>query len=334
MGGTSVKKAPMFPPVKHPPVIIIGMHRSGTTLITDILNQLGLFAGWFLQENAESNFFVERNERLLEVCSGNWEHPEAIDQLLNHVGVREAAARQLWADLHSRRNLSFLGLRNYLKYRSTSRLPFVWGWKDPRNSYLLPLWLDLFPTAKIIHIYRNGIDVAQSLVVRGNRSIGDNVHRQSTGGVVPLIRRAMGRQKMERSTLLFLYRRIQAGLGRLDSLHRYARLRVPATQSREAAFDLWQRYVGRCFDTVKGIDNPVLTVKYEDFLDDPAAGIERLCEFCGLPCEQTRLEPLIAAINPDRKYGFQRDPELRAFYESVRGNPWMQTLGYGELSGE
>ena len=29
-------------------------------------------------------------------------------------------------------------------------IPFPWGWKDPRNSITLPLWLRLYPEAKII----------------------------------------------------------------------------------------------------------------------------------------------------------------------------------------
>jgi hypothetical protein len=46
-------------------------------------------------------------------------------------------------------------------------LNFPWGWKDPRSTFTLPLWLCLFPNAKIINIKRHGVDVAQSLRVRG-----------------------------------------------------------------------------------------------------------------------------------------------------------------------
>ena len=55
------------------PIIIVGMHRSGTTMITDMLQQLGLFMGWVLQENSEALFFVQRNERLMNACGGSWE---------------------------------------------------------------------------------------------------------------------------------------------------------------------------------------------------------------------------------------------------------------------
>ncbi|MBW1793701.1 MAG: sulfotransferase [Deltaproteobacteria bacterium] len=46
-------------------------------------------------------------------------------------------------------------------YQETA--PPFWGWKDPRTTLTLPLWLKLFPKARIIHVIRNGIDSALSL---------------------------------------------------------------------------------------------------------------------------------------------------------------------------
>jgi hypothetical protein len=41
-----------------------------------------------------------------------------------------------------------------------------WGWKDPRNTFTLGSWLQLFPKLHAVHIYRNGLDVARSLYAR------------------------------------------------------------------------------------------------------------------------------------------------------------------------
>jgi hypothetical protein len=41
----------------YPPVIIIGMSRSGTTLLVEMLEQLGLFAGNKKTRNNEALFF-------------------------------------------------------------------------------------------------------------------------------------------------------------------------------------------------------------------------------------------------------------------------------------
>lgn len=59
--------------------------------------------------------------------------------------------------------IQFLGLRKYAMLRSLWNVSIPWGWKDPRNTITLPIWLELFPNAKILHIRRHGVDVAQSL---------------------------------------------------------------------------------------------------------------------------------------------------------------------------
>ena len=40
------------------PVIVIGMHRSGTTMLTKMLEELGVFLGWKKQGDHESTFFL------------------------------------------------------------------------------------------------------------------------------------------------------------------------------------------------------------------------------------------------------------------------------------
>jgi hypothetical protein len=38
-----------------------------------------------------------------------------------------------------------------------------WGWKDPRTTITFPIWTDVFPGARFVHVVRNGVDVAISL---------------------------------------------------------------------------------------------------------------------------------------------------------------------------
>ena len=66
------------------PIIILGMHRSGTTMIVKMLQEMGLFIGWDLEENYEARFFFSRNETILNSCGGSWDNPKVIDNLLNH----------------------------------------------------------------------------------------------------------------------------------------------------------------------------------------------------------------------------------------------------------
>jgi len=47
------------------PFIIIGMHRSGTAMIAQMLEELGLFTGRKKQQNHEALFFMNINDWLL-----------------------------------------------------------------------------------------------------------------------------------------------------------------------------------------------------------------------------------------------------------------------------
>jgi hypothetical protein len=42
----------------------------------------------------------------------------------------------------------------------------IWGWKDPRNCLTLPIWLSIYPGARVLHIIRDGRAVALSLADR------------------------------------------------------------------------------------------------------------------------------------------------------------------------
>jgi hypothetical protein len=141
------------------------------------------------------------NEKILHACNGSWENPGVIDNLLYHQELRGKVASTLCNDLDSFLSLYYLGPKHFLKYRSIRRVGFPWGWKEPRNTFTLPLWLDIFPKARIIHIYRNGIDVAKSLakreearlekLLRGDKNIIESQRRQMEeyGALLYLVRK-------------------------------------------------------------------------------------------------------------------------------------------------
>lgn len=140
------------------PVAIVGMHRSGTSMLTRMLHLAGLHLGpdeklmgpafdnpegfW---ENLE---FVHLNERLLGVFGGTWFAPPEwpddwfLDSRLDD--IRRAAA-SLPDQLH---------------------LHEPWGWKDPRTTVTLPFWRSLWPTLRIVVCVRNPLEVAASLAQR------------------------------------------------------------------------------------------------------------------------------------------------------------------------
>ena len=60
----------------------------------------------------------------------------------------------------------FLGWKTHLRNRSLLTYAEPWGWADTLTSFTLPLWLRVFPKARVVHVVRNGVDVALDLAKR------------------------------------------------------------------------------------------------------------------------------------------------------------------------
>jgi hypothetical protein len=279
------------------PIIIIGMHRSGTSMMTHLLESLGLFIGVTKDNNDESNFFQRMNDWALRQAAGSWDNPEKIDDLLANKNVRELVLDYLRFSLHSPRQFFFLGWQNYWQGQRLTAMTTPWGWKDPRNTYTLPLWLDLFPNAKVIHIYRNGIDVAQSLRVRWYKDLD-------------YVQKSYQRQK-------FMF----AAVPKLRTFPLSVRC-----SDLEQGFKLWEDYVERAQTHVEALGERALEIRYEDFILDPLGQLQTLGAFCNLPTAEATLEHITSEVKSSRGQAYKKNPELLAFSESV--NQRLERYGY------
>lgn len=145
-------------------VCILGMHRSGTSLLTRILNLIGVYLGpepdlpqprdgnptghWELDE------FMVLNDAILTALGGRWDAPPIFppgwesDPSLD--GVKQSA-------------------RTFIQ--KTFCNAELWGWKDPRNCLTLPFWQQLLPNMRYVLCIRNPVDVAHSLAQRDSFSV-------------------------------------------------------------------------------------------------------------------------------------------------------------------
>jgi GT2 family glycosyltransferase len=136
------------------PIIIIGMKHSGTSLVTFILKQLGLFVGNHINASNEELFFLRRNEQILQRHQASWDNTTPLQQVLtNTPQLIERYATGLYEILARDKKYSALLQKNT-----------PWGWNDAQNSLTLPIWAKIFPACRIVHIQRHGVDVASDLM--------------------------------------------------------------------------------------------------------------------------------------------------------------------------
>lgn len=147
------------------PIIIIGMHRSGTSMLTRLLQGCGVYVGRRLSVNHEAKYFQKLNRQIMATAGGRWDDILPVVEKMGNPEFVQQQADNLREKFFRRGEIMAFFPPTW-KWRLLIRLrliPRPWGWKDPRNSITLPLWLNLFPQAKIIHMIRNGFDVAISL---------------------------------------------------------------------------------------------------------------------------------------------------------------------------
>lgn len=146
-------------------LIVLGMHRSGTSAFTGLLNQLGVNLGGKLLETQadnekgffENKFVVQANDALLESLGSSWDDTFALPDDWQTYFNDSRMAEDI---------LHFLQ-REFLEDQLS-------GLKDPRLCRLLPYWLTLFARAGVrpyfALVVRNPLEIAQSLQARNGFS--------------------------------------------------------------------------------------------------------------------------------------------------------------------
>ncbi len=135
----------------HGPIMIVGMHRSGTSFLTGTLQTAGLELGkhsaWNphnLKGNRENPDIVDLHDRVLARCHAAWDRPPS--------GLVQ------WSEDEQQDAKALIS-----SYPAGTR----WGFKDPRALLLVDGWLELIPNIRFIGIFRHPLAVCASLAARG-----------------------------------------------------------------------------------------------------------------------------------------------------------------------
>jgi GT2 family glycosyltransferase len=142
-------------------LVVLGMHRSGTSALTGMLHHLGVALGARLMPASPDNLrgywehaeIVGAHERLMAALGRSWDDIRPLPAGFEHGDAAHAARRELAAIV--RRDFGGVAL---------------WGLKDPRLCRLMPLWAPLFADGQVAPRYllalRHPLDVAASLGAR------------------------------------------------------------------------------------------------------------------------------------------------------------------------
>ena len=138
------------------PIAIIGMHRSGTSMVMRLLNCLGVYLGadeTLMKPSPVDNpagywevqAIADLNDDLLKTLGGTWENPPPTP-----IGWSQRPEFQ-----------------PFYERAQTLLAPYAeherWGWKDPRLMLTLEFWRSVVPDLKLILCLRNPLEVARSM---------------------------------------------------------------------------------------------------------------------------------------------------------------------------
>ena len=262
------------------PFVVIGMHRSGTSLVSRILDKSGILMGRDLQTDHESKFFIGLNKWIYENAGADWARPAAVEELIDYEPARNQVEEYLKTRIMSSSSKKFSGraMKNGLL-----DLDCKWGWKDPRNGPALPLWKTIWPEMKVIHVIRHGVDVASSL---HSRSLKNWVEDES---------------RFKKWMKLYKWK---------DSNSPIRRGQRAATLSH--ALEFWAEQMEVEKNVVKTCEN-ILEIRYEELLVNPEIILKKIWSYIGIEINEELLMEIQEMVDSSRAFAFRNDQTLNDF---------------------
>lgn len=281
------------------PIIILGMHRSGTTMLTKILESMGLFVGDKKRKNYEATFFQHINKWLLYQANTTWDFPTNFRYV--DTDYNKSLLPYVKEYLGSPLRIKYWGKKNFVKSVGFENAPFPWAWKDPVNCITIDFWKTIFPDAKLIHIYRNPIDVAESLRLREGKR---NSNRKLTSG-----------QKIRKYFLHRDYKFVQSYY----------------VQNIDNGINLWIEYERLNRMALMKYESETYSIKYEDFLLNPMPYLEELTNFCNLESSKLDYDAIIKPIDSTKRFQFLSHKQLVNKYHEKKHLDLFIDSGYNNI---
>ncbi|MAZ61358.1 MAG: hypothetical protein CMG50_04185 [Candidatus Marinimicrobia bacterium] len=235
------------------PIIITGMHRSGTTLIVKLLENNGVYFGSYQDSNKESIFFQRLNRWLVSFNNSYWDNPKAFNLLIEN--DTDLLVSKLKKTINNKfLYLFYFGIINTFKNNNFENFSKPWGFKDPLNTFTLDLWKKIFPDLCVVNIVRNPLDVSCSLINRQNK-----LKKKDIANI----------NSFFDSFIQFL------------SIYRGGIYRSLKINTINDSLELYKKYYDQTkINNSKGIKQ--LNMKFEDLINNTDDEILKLYNFCGV----------------------------------------------------
>jgi hypothetical protein len=260
--------------VHGPPIILYNASHSGSRLLTRILAEMGVFMGAHLNDSEDSLDMAE---------------------LVEHVVLEHAPDfSRLFAD--GDLVLEALALNAVEQHLQGRPRGARWGWKLCETGHVLPVIARLFPSALVIHLIRDGRDVAFSPFVAPKHRYWRKIY--FSAGELKSWRGLPMTQRAYRSN---------------GALFNAARWVNSVTLGRGHGLMLGERY---------------LEVRYEELVAQPDVVARRLAAFLGLPAPG--LHPDALAIDIGRVGKWRTAPPSTLTEVLQLLEPTLSQFGYGE----
>jgi hypothetical protein len=279
-----------------PPIILIGNHRSGTSITQR------LFA-------LHPDIVTWNEPRTLWRCadpardSDDAEESDATDEVVRYIRNR------------------------FLKYQSQNGDRRIME-KTPSNVLRVPFVCKVFPDSVLLHIIRNPFSYMDSIDREWHRTkkTWHGIRRSLADAPLTQLHYYAGDfighmvvRKLLRRQYLPIYGPRYKGID--QDVKEYGILRVAARQwargNRKAREDFARLANGR-----------VLTFRYEDLMQDPASVLRRIYDHCGLACNDNILQKSKEMVDPGRQQKWLRlnPEELKAVMPEIQDE--MAVYGY------
>lgn len=146
-------------------LMIVGMHRSGTSCLTGSLQQDNLYLGevheknpFNLKGNRENQGIVDLNDAVLLANDSSWDNPPT--------------APIVWNDNQRNRREELIATMSVAASEHQSK---YWGFKDPRSLLTLPFWQEGIIDLNFVGTFRHPLSVAKSLMRRSQMPVEEAI---------------------------------------------------------------------------------------------------------------------------------------------------------------